>query len=173
MYVYLSFESYTYIYNIDSLHIMIFVAVSGLFILFFYELFIFIVIVKLQCCANHCCRANWLSYTYTTAAAAAKSLQSCLTLCDPIDGSPQAPPSLGFSRQEHWSGSPFPSPMHEGEKRRWSRSVLSDSEQGHGLQPTGLLRPWDFPGIYIHYFFIIFSIMVYDRILNTVLYAAL
>ena len=37
------------------------------------------------------------------AAAAAKSLQSCPTLCDPIDGSPQAPPSQGFSRQEHWS----------------------------------------------------------------------
>ena len=49
-------------------------------------------------------------------AAAAKSLQSCPTLCDPIDGSPQAPPSLGFSRQEHWSGLPFPSPMHESEK---------------------------------------------------------
>ena len=28
----------------------------------------------------------------------------------------QALPSLGFSRQEHWSGSPFPSPMHENEK---------------------------------------------------------
>ena len=28
----------------------------------------------------------------------------------------QAPPSLGFSRQEHWSGFPFPSPMHESEK---------------------------------------------------------
>ena len=28
----------------------------------------------------------------------------------------QAPPSLGFSRQEHWSGQPFPSPMHESEK---------------------------------------------------------
>ena len=27
----------------------------------------------------------------------------------------QAPPSLGFSRQEHWSGVPFPSPMHESE----------------------------------------------------------
>ena len=27
----------------------------------------------------------------------------------------QAPPSLGFSRQEHWSGLPFPSPMHESE----------------------------------------------------------
>ena len=50
-----------------------------------------------------------------SAAAAAKSLQSCPTLCDPIDGS-QAPPSLGFSRQEHWSGLPFPSPMHESEK---------------------------------------------------------
>ena len=34
----------------------------------------------------------------------AKSLQSCPTLCDPIDGSHQAPLSLGFSRQEHWSG---------------------------------------------------------------------
>ena len=92
------------------------------------------------------------------AAAAAKSLQSCPTLCDPIDGSPpgspvpgilqarvlewvaisfsnawkskvkvkslsrirllatpvtaayQAPPSMGFSRQEYWSGVPLPSP---------------------------------------------------------------
>ena len=92
------------------------------------------------------------------AAAAAKSLQSCPTLCDPIDGSPpgspvpgilqartlewvaiyfsnaskwkvkvkslslvwllatpwtaahQAPPSMGFSRQECWSGVPLPSP---------------------------------------------------------------
>jgi len=81
------------------------------------------------------------------AAAAAKSLQSCPTLCDPIDGSPpgspvpgilqartlewvaisfssagkwkvkvtwtaayQAPPSMGFARQEYWSGLPWPSP---------------------------------------------------------------
>ena len=28
----------------------------------------------------------------------------------------QAAPSLGFSRQEHWSGLPFPSPMHDSEK---------------------------------------------------------
>ena len=39
--------------------------------------------------------------------------QSCLTLCNPNH---QAPLSLGFSRQEHWSGLPFPSPMHESEK---------------------------------------------------------
>ena len=58
----------------------------------------------------------------------------------------QAPPSLGFSRQERWSGLPFPSPMHESEKWKWSRSVMSDPQWPHGLQPTRLLRPWDFPG---------------------------
>ena len=41
----------------------------------------------------------------------------------------QAPLSLGFSRQEHWSGLPFPSPMHESEKWKWSRSVVSDSSR--------------------------------------------
>ena len=58
----------------------------------------------------------------------------------------QAPPYLGFSRKEHWSGLPFPSPMHESEKWKWSRSVVSDSKQPHRLQPTRLLRPWDSPG---------------------------
>ena len=58
----------------------------------------------------------------------------------------QAPPSLGFSRQEHWSGLPFPFPIHESEKWKWSRSVLSASSRPHGLQPTRLLCPWDFPG---------------------------
>ena len=57
-----------------------------------------------------------------------------------------APLSLGFSRQQHWSGLPCPSPMHESEKWKWSCSVMSDSPQLHGLQPTRLLRPWDFPG---------------------------
>ena len=58
-------------------------------------------------------------YTYPQnydLAAAAASLQSCLTLCNPIDGSQPGFPSLGFSRQEHWSGLPFPPPMHESEK---------------------------------------------------------
>ena len=39
----------------------------------------------------------------------------------------QAPWSPGFSRQEHWSGLPFPSSMHEREKWKWSRSVVFDS----------------------------------------------
>ena len=99
------------------------------------------------------------SHSHTIAAAAAKSLPSCPTLCNPIDGSPpgspipgilqartlewvaisfsnawkwkvkvkslshswllatpwtaayQAPPSMGFSRQEYWSGVPLPSPI--------------------------------------------------------------
>ena len=41
------------------------------------------------------------------AAAAAKLLQSCPTLCDHIDGSPQALPSLGFSRQNTGVGCHF------------------------------------------------------------------
>ena len=49
-------------------------------------------------------------------AAAAKSLQSCLTLCDPIEGSPPGSPIPGILQEEHWSGLPFPSPMHENEK---------------------------------------------------------
>ena len=36
--------------------------------------------------------------------------QSCPTLSDPMDCSPPAPPSMGFSRQEYWSGVPLPSP---------------------------------------------------------------
>ena len=39
--------------------------------------------------------------------AAAKSHQSCPTLGDPIDSTQQTPPSVGFSRQEYWSGLPF------------------------------------------------------------------
>ena len=58
----------------------------------------------------------------------------------------QAPSSLGFSRQEHWSGLPFPPRMHESEKWKWSRLVMSDSSRPHGLQPTRLFRPWDSPG---------------------------
>ena len=98
-----------------------------------------------------------IPFIWNPAAAAAKSLQSCPTLCSPIDGSPlgspvpgilqvrtlewvaisfsnarkwkvkslsrvwllatpwtaayQAPPSMGFSRQEYWSGLPLPSPI--------------------------------------------------------------
>ena len=79
------------------------------------------------------------------AAAAAKSRHLCPTLCDSGGmAAHQAPPSLGFSRQEHWSGLPFPSPMHE--KWKWSHWVVSNSQQPHGLQTTRLLHPWDFLG---------------------------
>ena len=47
----------------------------------------------------------------------------CVT---PQTAAHQAPPSLGFSRQEHWSGLPFPSPMHGSEKWKWSCLVVSD-----------------------------------------------
>ena len=77
-------------------------------------------------------------------------LLSCFShvwLCaTPLTAAHQAPPSLGFSRQEYWSGLPFPSPIRESEKWKRSRSVVSDSSRPHGLQPTRLLHPWDFPG---------------------------
>ena len=110
---------------------------------------------------------QWSYLTTAAAAAAAKSIQSCLTLCDPTDGSPpgspgpgilqarilewvaisfsnawkwkvkakslsrvwllatswtaayQGPPSMGFSRQEYWSGVPLPSPITKKLKKFW------------------------------------------------------
>ena len=87
-------------------------------------------------------------HTYYTctyyAAATAESLQSCLTLCDPIDGSPPSSsvPGILQARILEWVAISFSNAW----KWKWSHSVVSDSSRPHGLQPTKLLRPWDFPG---------------------------
>ena len=52
---------------------------------------------------------------------------SRVRLCNPIDGSPPGSLSLGFSKQEYWSGLPFPSPMNESEKWKWSCSAVANS----------------------------------------------
>ena len=49
----------------------------------------------------------------------------------------QATPSPGFSRQEHWSGLPFPSSMHESEKWKWSCSAMSQSRNPMDFSPPG------------------------------------
>ena len=89
---------------------------------------------------------EWLNWTdwYMPAAAAAKSLQSCPTLCDPIDGSPpgSAVPGILQARTLEWVAIFFSNAW----KWKWSRSVVSDSSQPHGLQPIRFLHPWDFPG---------------------------
>ena len=87
-----------------------------------------------------------MTFSINAAATAVKLLQSCPALCDPIDSNPPGSAVPGILQEEHWSGSPFPSPMHESEKWKWSRSVVSDSLWPHELQPTMLLYPWDFPG---------------------------
>ena len=56
-----------------------------------------------------------------------------------------APHSVGLSRQEHWSGLPFPSPMHESEKWKSSCSVVSDPLQPHGLQHASAVLPGPSP----------------------------
>ena len=72
--------------------------------------------------------------------------QSCLTLCDPRDDSPPGSPVPGIlqARTLEWVAISF--------SNAWKLKVkvkslsLSDSSQPHGLQPTRLFCPWDFPG---------------------------
>ena len=73
---------------------------------------------------------------------AAKSLQSCLTLCDPRDGSPPGSPVPGSLQAGtlEWVAMSFSN------AGKGSRSVVSDPQRPHGLQPTRLLHPRDFPG---------------------------
>ena len=91
-------------------------------------------------------RPHWEGFWTCPAAAAAKSLQSCPTLCDPIDGSPpgSAIPGILQARTLEQVAISFSNAWSE--KWKGSRSVVSDSWRPHGLQPTRLLRPWDFPG---------------------------
>ena len=88
-------------------------------------------------------KTKHLSFSGAVLLSRVSRVRLCVT---PQTAAHQAPLSLGFSSQEHWSGLPVPSPMHESEKWKWSRSVVSDPQLPHGLQPTRLLHPWDFPG---------------------------
>ena len=94
------------------------------------------------------CLNNNVFFAYSIHAAAVllshfSHVQLCVT---PQTAAHQAPPSLGFSRQEYWSGLSFPFPVHVSEKWKWSHSVKFDFSQPHGLQPARLLHPWEFPG---------------------------
>ena len=78
-------------------------------------------------------------------AAAAESLQSCLTLCDPIDASPpgSAVPGILQARTLEWVAI---SSSNAWKRKVKVKSVMSGSSRPHGLQPTRLLCPWEFPG---------------------------
>ena len=82
----------------------------------------------------------------TAAAVAAKSLQSCPTLCDPTDGSPLASsvPGILQARILEWAAIFFSNAW------KWKMKVKLLSPVWllvtHGLQPTRLLHLWDFPG---------------------------
>ena len=67
---------------------------------------------------------------------------SCVRLCAiPQTEAHQVPLSLGFSGQEHWSGLPFPSPMHE---------VKSESEVAQLCPTLSNLMDCSLPGSSIH-----------------------
>ena len=67
-----------------------------------------------------------------------KSLSHVWLFATPWTAAYQAPPSMGFSRQEYWSGVPLPSPS--------SSSVMSNSLAPHGLQHARLPCPSPSPG---------------------------
>ena len=83
---------------------------------------------------------------HAASATAVKSLQSCLTLCDPIDSSPpgSAIPGILQARTLEWVAISFSN------ARKWKVKVKSFSRvrlfATPWLQPTRLLCPWDFPG---------------------------
>ena len=66
--------------------------------------------------------------------------QLCPTLCDPVDCSCQAPLSKGFSRQEHWSGLPFPPPGDRRHPGIEPESLMPPASAG-GFFTTG--APWE------------------------------
>ena len=88
----------------------------------------------------------WLIPIFAHSAAAAKSLQSCPTLCNPLDGSPLGSPIPGIlqARTLEWVAITFSNAW------KWKVKVKSLSRvrlfTTHGLQPTRLLHPLDFPG---------------------------
>ena len=53
----------------------------------------------------------WYSYELLDEQSESEVVRLCPTLCNPMECSlHQAPPSMGFSRQEYWTGLPFPFP---------------------------------------------------------------
>ena len=98
-----------------------------------------------RCCLHrlYSDKTNWtlhrrlISHHVYLAAATAKSLQLCPTLCDPIDGSPPGFPVPRILQARTLEWLPFPSPMHGSEKWKWSRSVVSDSSDPMDCSPPG------------------------------------
>ena len=86
-----------------------------------------------------------LQMVIAAAAAAAKSLQLCPTLCDPIDSSPprSTVPGILQARKLEWVAISFSSAWKW--KVKVKPLVVSDSSRPQGLQHTRLLCPWDFP----------------------------
>ena len=69
---------------------------------------------------------EWVAISFSSAwkwKVKMKSLSGVRLFVTPWTAAHQAPRSLGFSRQEHWSGLPFPVPN----AWKWSRSVVSNS----------------------------------------------
>ena len=95
---------------------------------------------------DYCKEKNEKISCTSAAANAAKSLQSCPTLCDPIDGSPPGSLSLGFSSKNTGVGCHFLLQcMKVKSQSEVAQSCLTLRDPMDCSLP-GPLRPWDFPG---------------------------
>ena len=93
---------------------------------FFFIFFIFKIVVELTSVLSQSLLDSKVTPLYMLLLLLLPSRFSRGRLCaTPWTAAHQAPPSLGFSRRKHWSGLPFPSPMHESEKGKWSVSDFS------------------------------------------------
>ena len=110
---------------------------------------------------GHTERLNW---TELNAAAAVLSCFSHVRPCVTTEtAAHQAPPSLGFSRQEHWSGLPFPSPsLHKISTGQGSgRFQVEHMEIGESGEPgKGTEAPHHFPMPSLIYRFIWLLILI-------------
>ena len=113
-----------------------------------HRFYFIIYIYSLWCCALHKQRIHnrFIERDKEDTTTTAKLLQSCPTLCDPIDGSPPGSPIPGIlqARTMEWVAITFSN------AGKWKVKVKLLSHvrllATPWLQPTRLLHPWDFPG---------------------------
>ena len=133
-----SLSSFTYIKRLFSSSFSALRMVSSAYL----RLLIFLLAILIPACAS----SGPAFLMIYSAAAAAKSLQSCPTLCDPIDGSPPGSliPGILQARILEWVAISFSNAW------KWKVKVKLLSHirlfMTPWKQPTRLLHPWDFPG---------------------------
>ena len=107
----------------------------------------------LQLCPTLCYSIDCIPQSYGCMTVKVKLLSHVQLFATPWTVAYQALPSMGFSRQEYWSGLPFrspedlPDPGTQPRSPAWQADTLQSEPPGKSIENLyGLLCPWDFPG---------------------------